>query len=100
MTAKTFDWGKTKQLTAIQLILAFAIPSAVAYVGFRVVLPVFVEGASPAIVVWPIIASVMVLLLVIVSLYFLRSEAKQLNISLAARMCFQEAVWQGMDFQR
>jgi len=42
MTSSNFDWNKAKQLPAVQLILAFAIPSAIAYVGFRVVLPMLV----------------------------------------------------------
>jgi membrane protease YdiL (CAAX protease family) len=89
MISRNFDWNKTKQLSAVQLILAFAIPSAIAYVGFRVVLPMLVENGTPAIIAWPSIASAMLLVLVIMAFVFLRSEARQLNISLASRMCLK-----------
>lgn len=89
MTSRNFDWTKTKQLSVIQLILAFAIPSAIAYVGFRVVLPMLVESGTPTMIAWPSIASAMLLALVIFSFIFLRTEAKQLNISLASRMCLK-----------
>lgn len=89
MASENFDWNKTKQLSIFQLILAFAIPGAVAYTGFRVVLPRLVESGTPTMIAWPVIASVMLLALVCVAIFFLHSEARQLNISLTSRMCLK-----------
>lgn len=61
MASENFDWNETKQLSILQLILAFAIPSAVAYTGFRVVLPMLVESGTPTMIAWPVIASIMLL---------------------------------------
>lgn len=89
MTSNNFDWDKTKQLSIIQLLLAFALPSAFAFVGFRLVLPMLVKSGTPVLIAWPSIASVMLSGFVIVAFILLRSEARQLNIPLTSRMCLK-----------
>jgi len=84
-----FDWNKTKQLSVIQLVIAFVIPSFIAYIGFHYVLPSLVESGLPVLIAWPAVASIMLLALVTVSLYFLYSEARELGTTLAARMCLK-----------
>ena len=88
MTRDIFDWNKSKQLSVMQMILAFALPSVVAYIGFRILLPILVETGTPSIIAWPTIASAMLLLLVAAAFVLLHKEAKQLDISLISRMCF------------
>jgi len=90
MTSNNFNWEKTKQLSVIQLLLAFALPSVFAFVGFRLVLPMLVKSGTPVLIAWPSVASVMLLVLVIVAFILLRSEAKQLNIPVTSRMCLKK----------
>jgi len=90
MKLNIYDWDKTKQLSIPLLLLAFAIPSAIGYVGFRIVLPVLVEEGIPSILAWPLIASLMLFFLVILSLVLLQKEARHLNISLVSRMCLKK----------
>lgn len=90
MNANTFDWGKTAQLSITQLLLATFIPSAIAFFGFRVILPELVRNGAPIVIAWPSIASVALLGFVLVAIFLLRSEAKQLGISIWARMCFRK----------
>ena len=90
MISNNFEWDKTKQFSAIQLLLAFAIPSIFAYIGFRIVLPILVGNGIPILFAWPSVASVMLLILVTAAIIFLKSEAKHLNISLVSRMCLKK----------
>ncbi|GAG55458.1 unnamed protein product, partial [marine sediment metagenome] len=90
MNANTFDWGKTAQLSITQLLLATFIPSAIAFFGFRVILPELVRNGAPIVIAWPSIASVALLGFVLVAIFLLRSEAKQLGISIWSRMCFRK----------
>lgn len=89
MTDNAFDWGKSKQLSVLQFLLATFLPSGFAYVGFRVVLPALVKNGTPVLIGWPSIASVMLFIFVLLATFLLRAEAKQLGISLWARMCFK-----------
>jgi len=89
MLHNKFEWGKSKQLSVIQFLLATFLPSGIAYVGFRVVLPRLVKSGTPTLIGWPAIASLMLFVFVLLAIYLLRSEAKQLGISLKERMCFK-----------
>ena len=89
MSDDTFIWQSSKQLSILQIILAFLIPSAVAFTGFRVVLPVLVEGGVPSIIAWPAVASIMLLGFVLIAIIFLNKEAKELNISFKERACLR-----------
>ena len=82
-----FNWRDAKQFSIIQLFLAFAIPAAMGYVGFRMVLPMLVADGMASIVAWPIVASTMLFFFVAAPIRFMRVEAKALNITLMARMC-------------
>jgi hypothetical protein len=90
MNKNLFDWGKARQLSVIQLLLATFLPSAVAFIGFHVVLPVLVKNGTPVLIAWPVIASVMLLAFVVTAILFLRREAKAMGISLWARMCLKK----------
>jgi len=89
MTNNIFEWKESKQLSVVQLLLATFIPSGFAYVGFRVVLPKLVNNGTPSLIGWTAIASIMLLVFVLVAIFLLRSEAKQLGISIKERMCFK-----------
>jgi len=93
MTHNKFEWEKSKQLSVVQFLLATFIPSAFAYVGFRVVLPNLVKNGAPVLVAWPAVASIMLFMFVLVAVFLLRSEAKQLGISLWERMCLKKISW-------
>ena len=86
---KVFDWENAKQLNLWQMFLAFAIPSAIAFTGFHFVLPAMHAGGMPAIVAWPIVASVMLLGFTLAPLWLMNKEAKELGISLKERMCLK-----------
>jgi len=47
MHTDAFDWGKTRQLSVIQVLLAIFIPSGIAFMGFHVVLPALVANGLP-----------------------------------------------------
>ena len=77
-------------MSPLQIVLAFAIPSAIAYSGFHIILPILVQRGVPAIIGWCLIASVMLACLVLVAIIFMQREAKALNISIVARMCLKK----------
>lgn len=89
MPTKSFDWAQAKQLNPLQIFAAFAIPSAIAFTGFRLVLPAVHASGTPAIVAWPIIASIMLMGFTIAPLWLMKREAKTLGISLKSRMCLK-----------
>ena len=89
MSDDTFNWQNTKQLSILQIILAFLIPSAIAFTGFRFVLPVLVEGGTPAIIAWPAVASITLFVFVLVAIVLLNKEAKELDVSFKERACLQ-----------
>lgn len=85
--AADFDWSDAKQLSSLSALLAFAVPSAIGFIGFRVILPLVVEQGVPTLFAWPAIASIMLAALVVVAVQLLKSEAKELGLSLQARFC-------------
>lgn len=89
MSDDSFIWQNTKQLSILHIILVFLIPSAVAFTGFRFVLPALVEGGLPSIIAWPAVASIMLFGFVLVAIIFLNKEAKELNISFQERACLK-----------
>ena len=89
MTEAEFHWKDAKQFNGLQILLAFIIPSAIGFFGFRYVLPILYEGGMPAIVAWPLTASVMLLAFTIVPILMMKREAADLNINLKARMCLK-----------
>jgi len=90
MNNNTFDWEKTSQMSIVQFLLAIFIPSSIAYLGFRVVLAVLVSNGLPVLIAWPIIASAMLFVLVIIAILLLNKEAKTLGISIWKRMCMKK----------
>jgi len=93
MDSQQFNWQDTKQLSILQILLSFALPSAFAFCGFHLVLPRLVNNGMPVLMAWPIVASVMLAILVIIAVIFIRAEAKELGISVKTRMCLKNLSW-------
>ncbi len=89
MTSNSFDWTSTRQLSPVQILLSFVIPSGIAYIGFHSVLPNLVQGGMPVLVAWPIVASAMLAVFAFTAVLLLKNEAAQLGISVAERMCLK-----------
>lgn len=89
MDASEFDWHNAPQLSLGRLLIATAIPSAIAYGGFHGALPLLVASGMPVVIAWPVVAIVMLLGLICVALGLLRHEANALSVSLWARMCLK-----------
>lgn len=89
MASNEFHWQDAKQFSGLQVFLAFAIPSAMGLFGFHFILPWLFEGGMPAVVAWPLVASVMLLAFTIVPVLIMKREAAELNISLKARLCLR-----------
>lgn len=87
------DWRNVKQLSPLGIILAFLLPSAFAFTGFRVDLPALVRSDIPVMIGWPVVATVMLSVLVLLALILHRSESKQLSVSWASRRCFKKLSW-------
>lgn len=90
MTTHEFTWEKTKQFSLFQTFIAFVIPGVIAFIGFRMVLPMLVDQGLPAIVAWSVVASVMLGILVTAAMMFHHKEAKKLQVSLSSRMCLKK----------
>ncbi len=84
------DWSKLKQLNFGQIILAFLLPSAFAFIGFRYILPWTVDNGFPKILMWGSIASVMLLIFVIIGLLLISKEAKTFNITIKERLLIKK----------
>jgi hypothetical protein len=84
---KVFDWERTPQLSPGRLLIATFLPSAIAFVGFHAVLPAMVSSGVPTLVGWPVVATVMLALFSLFSVFLLRREAAHLGISTSSRMC-------------
>ena len=84
-----FDWKNAPQMSVAQLLLATFLPSAIAFIGFHLVLPALVTNGLPVLIAWPSVASVMLFALVIVAIVLLRREARTLGISFWARLCLK-----------
>jgi len=89
MNARTFDWGEARQLSIVSLLLAFILPSAFAFFVFRVVLRLWVENDAAPLIAYLVLGSLALLVLAVVGVVLLRSEARQLGISFWARACFK-----------
>lgn len=87
MSTRTFDWKASSQLSLPMLLVAVFVPSAIAFIGFHGVLPKMVAAGMPAIIAWPVVASVMLAGFSIVAVYLLRREARAMGISFATRAC-------------
>lgn len=87
MQEKYFDWSTAKQLKTPQILLAVFGPSALAFTGFHVVLPRIVVAGVPPILAWSLVAGVLLAILVVLAGVLLVREARQLGVSLKARLC-------------
>lgn len=85
-----FEWNKLKQLNLIQVVLAFFLPSGFAFFGFRVILPYTVNNGFPKILMWPIIASIMLLIFVIIGFLLVKKEAKTNHITIGERLLLKK----------
>lgn len=90
MTTRTFEWESSRQLSIVGLLLAFILPSAFAFFAFRVVLRLWVENDGAPIIAYLVVAAVALLVLTVLGVVLLRSEARQLGISFWARACFKK----------
>ncbi len=54
MAEKTFDGGRTSQLSIPKVLLATFASSAVAYLAFHGLLPCLVAGQIPVLIAWPV----------------------------------------------
>lgn len=86
----SFEWKKTNQLSLIQILLAFFLPSSFAFFGFRVVLPWLVDNGYPKTLMWGVVASIMLFIFVILGVFLINSESKKLNISFFQRLCLKK----------
>lgn len=86
----SFEWNKTNQLSLLQILLAFFLPSSFAFFGFRVVLPWLVDNGYPKTLMWGVVASIMLLIFVILGIFLINSESKKLNISFSERLCLKK----------
>jgi membrane protease YdiL (CAAX protease family) len=85
-----FNWLTLKQLNGFQIILAFIIPSAFAFFGFRYVLPLTVDAGYPKVLMWGILAAAMLFIFAIFGFGLLRKEAKELKISIFERLLIKK----------
>ncbi|KAA3638085.1 MAG: CPBP family intramembrane metalloprotease [Bacteroidetes bacterium] len=90
MLNSTFDWRKLKQLNVVQLLLAFFLPSAFAFFGFRFVLPKMISLGYPKVLMWGVIASSMLLIFTIIGFFLIKKEAKALDISIGERLLIKK----------
>lgn len=86
----TFNWNETKQLKPLELLLAFVLPSSVAFFGFRMALPWLVNNGYPKVLMWGIVASIMLFTFAMIGFLLIRREAKKLNISLKERLLIKK----------
>lgn len=89
LESSEFRWQDAKQFSIFQVLLAFAVPSTIGFIGFRYVLPMVYENGTPAVVGWPVVASIMLLGFLVAPLLLMKREADTLNISLKARLCLK-----------
>ncbi|MBK8808142.1 MAG: hypothetical protein IPO21_16560 [Bacteroidales bacterium] len=85
-----FEWKMTKNLTFFQIILAFLLPSIIAFFGFRLVLPSLVSNGYPKVLMWGIVAIIMLFVLVAIGILLNKYDAKKLKISLKERLCINK----------
>jgi uncharacterized protein len=90
MSNDVFIWKNAKQFSIIQMAIVFVLPSMIAFTGFRLILPKLVENDMPAIIAWPLVASVMLFAFAIFAIFLLKKEAQELNISFRERACLKK----------
>ena len=90
MNTNSFNWEKTSQLSFIQIIIAFIIPSMIGFLGFRIVLPYFVNNGKPPILAYIWVGIVILLIFNIGAVFLIHRDAKKLNVSLWERMCMKK----------
>ncbi|MBN2086387.1 MAG: CPBP family intramembrane metalloprotease [Anaerolineales bacterium] len=90
MNANSFDWRNARQLSILQSLLAVFAPSAFAFVGFHAVLPAVVRNGTPVLIAYSWVAGAMLLIFVLIALFLLRREAKEMGLSLWTRMCLKK----------
>ena len=93
MKKSTFDWGMTTQLSILQMLIAFVIPSGIGYTGFRIILPALVNNGAPPLLAYLWVGIIALFIFVIAALFLLRREARMLGISLWMRMCMKRLSW-------
>ena len=89
MAEKTFEWGRTSQLSIPQILLATFAPSAVAYLGFHGLLPRLVAGQIPILIAWPAVASAMLAGFVLIAFFLVHRDARQVGVTLRQRLCLR-----------
>jgi len=87
---KEFDWKTSKQLSVLQLMFAVFIPSGCAFFGFHFILPHLVVAGIPILLAWPLVASIMLFILVVVAFILLRNESIELKIRFRERLCLKK----------
>ena len=90
MNRNAFYWEKTHQLSIIQIIIAFIIPSFIGFIGFRIVLPTFVNSGVPQLLAYLWVGIIILSLFNIVAILLIRIDAKTLNVSIWERMCMKK----------
>ncbi len=90
MKSKSFDWENTPQLSFIQVLIAFIIPSTLGFLGFRVILPLFVNRGTPPLLAYLWVGIFALFIFVLGAIFLMQREAKILNISLWTRMCMKK----------
>ncbi len=83
---REFDWSSTRQFDWWRVLLAFAIPSAIAFTGFHVVLPALVAAGLPKLLAWSLVAAVMLAGLVVAGVALCAREAAALGIGTPRRL--------------
>ncbi len=90
MKADTFDWRSARQLSILQLLVAVFAPSAFAFAGFHAVLPALVRNGMPLLVAYSSVAGAMLSIFVLIAVFLLRREAKDMGLPLGVRMCLKK----------
>lgn len=81
-----FDWSRVRQLSLPGVLLAFAVPSAIAFGGFHWLLPGLVAVGAPKLLAWCLVAAAMLLGLALTGLVLNAREAGVLGIRLSERL--------------
>ncbi len=85
-----FDWSNLKQLSFIQILLAFFLPSGFGFFGFRFILPRLVESGYPKVLMWGIIASIMLLFFAVIGFVLIKKDAQNAGILVAQRLLIKK----------
>ena len=90
MELNNFQWDKVKQLSITKMLLATFIPSFIAFLGFHLIAPRLVDSGMSKIYSWAFVANIMLSVLVLIGIFLLHKESKNLGISIFERMCFRK----------